>query len=322
MKIIFFKTFLSSLVFHVCRSLPCMTLLDATWILKRDKSPSRKMVLIFIILFICVIFPLFWLLRMSGVDEKCQTFSCLLPGSPGFLPTGNDLGSAFEIPQHVKNQAFFASCVLKVSHQHKGINTKPTASLFMQSNCPSHCISHRMQNWSSTLEEKNLKMPLRVGLLPWTRHWRGTQSDLLRQVCGWNLVSAAAKNKKQHIEIYITDLIFMLNFTIKARFSYFAKHFLKQDTRPVVDSCWWKYKHIVGIKEMSHVSVEKLSAFVQAVPKWVRQNHYPMDPRLWSSSRLKNWLNKPSTMSSNLRNMWTTQNSGMTALCLSQHWLE
>lgn len=33
-----------------------------------------------------------------------------------FSPLGNDLGVAFEIPQHVKNQPFFASCVLKVQH--------------------------------------------------------------------------------------------------------------------------------------------------------------------------------------------------------------
>lgn len=32
-----------------------------------------------------------------------------------FFPSGNDLGVAFEIPQNLKNQAFFASCVLKVS---------------------------------------------------------------------------------------------------------------------------------------------------------------------------------------------------------------
>lgn len=33
-----------------------------------------------------------------------------------FLLLGNDLGVAFDIPQHVKNQPFFASCVLKVQH--------------------------------------------------------------------------------------------------------------------------------------------------------------------------------------------------------------
>lgn len=32
----------------------------------------------------------------------------------GFLLLGNDLGLAFEIPQNLRNQAFFASCVLKV----------------------------------------------------------------------------------------------------------------------------------------------------------------------------------------------------------------
>lgn len=32
-----------------------------------------------------------------------------------FFSSGNDLGVAFEIPQNLKNQAFFASCVLKVS---------------------------------------------------------------------------------------------------------------------------------------------------------------------------------------------------------------
>lgn len=31
-----------------------------------------------------------------------------------FYPSGNDLGVAFDIPQHVKNQPIFAACVLKV----------------------------------------------------------------------------------------------------------------------------------------------------------------------------------------------------------------
>lgn len=31
---------------------------------------------------------------------------------------GNDLGLAFEIPQNLKTQPFFASCVLKVSLKH------------------------------------------------------------------------------------------------------------------------------------------------------------------------------------------------------------
>lgn len=32
-----------------------------------------------------------------------------------FPPPGNDLGLAFEVPQSLTNQPFFASCVLKVS---------------------------------------------------------------------------------------------------------------------------------------------------------------------------------------------------------------
>lgn len=34
-----------------------------------------------------------------------------------FLFLGNDLGVAFEIPQPVQSQPFFASCVLKVPHK-------------------------------------------------------------------------------------------------------------------------------------------------------------------------------------------------------------
>lgn len=47
-------------------------------------------------------------------------------------------------------------------------------------------LSDRMQNWSSTLEVKTLKMLLRVGLLPWTRHQRVTWSSLHIQVCGFS----------------------------------------------------------------------------------------------------------------------------------------
>jgi len=51
---------------------------------------------------------------------------------------------------------------------------------------------------------------------------------------------------------------------------------------------------------------------VQAVLKWVRQKHHPTHPKPWSWSRRKNWQNKPSTMSSSVRNMWITPNSGRT----------
>lgn len=67
---------------------------------------------------------------MSGVDGKCQSYSCFLPVSLCFLLPGNDLGLAFEIPQHVKNQPFFASCVLKVSHQYLKVENKPTGATF------------------------------------------------------------------------------------------------------------------------------------------------------------------------------------------------
>lgn len=43
-------------------------------------------------------------------QDSFHSFLCFFP------PLGNDLGVAFEIPQHVKNQPFFASCVLKVQH--------------------------------------------------------------------------------------------------------------------------------------------------------------------------------------------------------------
>ncbi|KAA8583137.1 hypothetical protein FQN60_015683 [Etheostoma spectabile] len=45
-----------------------------------------------------------------------DTVGCYLDldkGQISFSKNGNDLGVAFEIPQHVKNQPFFASCVLK-----------------------------------------------------------------------------------------------------------------------------------------------------------------------------------------------------------------
>lgn len=98
---------------------------------------------------------------------------------------GNDLGVAFDIPQNLKNQPFFASCVLKVWHQYK-IEKKPIAIMFIPYNCPNACICNRMQSWSSTLEEKTLNTPLRVGLLPSTRHQMIILSSLLRQVRGCN----------------------------------------------------------------------------------------------------------------------------------------
>lgn len=45
--------------------------------------------------------------------------------------------------------------------------------------------------------------------------------------------------------------------------------------------------------------------------KWTRWRQHLTDPKRWSSSPPKNWLNKPSTMSHSLRNMWITPNSGM-----------
>ena len=37
-----------------------------------------------------------------------------VPNTSNLISQGNDLGLAFEIPQNLRNQAFFASCVLKV----------------------------------------------------------------------------------------------------------------------------------------------------------------------------------------------------------------
>ena len=44
--------------------------------------------------------------------------------------SGNDLGVAFEIPQQLKSQPFFASCVLKVSHQSNAGLKKLTGASF------------------------------------------------------------------------------------------------------------------------------------------------------------------------------------------------
>lgn len=153
-------------------------------------------------------FCLWWLLWMSGVDGKYQSYSCLLSVSLRFLLTGNDLGLAFEIPQHMKNQPFFASCVLKVSYNiNIKVENKPTGATFTPYNFPSPYLCNRMQSWSSTLGEKTLNMHLRVGLLPWTRRRRVTQSNLLRQVCGCNLVSGAARKcterRRKHSNVIV-----------------------------------------------------------------------------------------------------------------------
>lgn len=50
-------------------------------------------------------------------EGKCTIYQDYLPPCLSIVPSGNDLGVAFDIPQHVKNQPFFASCVLKVEHQ-------------------------------------------------------------------------------------------------------------------------------------------------------------------------------------------------------------
>lgn len=63
------------------------------------------------------------------------------------------------------------------------------------------------------------------------------------------------------------------------------------------------------------------SVIVQAVPTWVRWKHPQIHPKPWSLSRLKNWLNKPSTMSRSLRNMWIIPNSGMTPWRWYRHWV-
>lgn len=49
--------------------------------------------------------PIKYLIR---VKKMVQIFEL------AFFPLGKDLGLAFEIPPHLKNQALFASCVLKV----------------------------------------------------------------------------------------------------------------------------------------------------------------------------------------------------------------
>lgn len=99
-----------------------------------------------------------------------------------FCLPGNDLGLAFEIPQHVKNQPFFAACVLKVWLQYKSRKRISRCHIY-GTWLPYLC--NRMQSWSSTLGERTLNMHQRVGSSLWTRHQRSTQSDLPRPVSGW-----------------------------------------------------------------------------------------------------------------------------------------
>lgn len=80
----------------LCRSSRCTTRLDATWTWTRARSPSLKTVLL----------GSKW--QMIVFKDQWHLHKC-------FSPPGNNLGVAFDIPQHLKNQAFFASCVLKVS---------------------------------------------------------------------------------------------------------------------------------------------------------------------------------------------------------------
>lgn len=51
-------------------------------------------------------------------------FQLLYPASPP--PKGKDLGLAFEIPAHLKNQALFPACVLKVRTQPEESHCAPS----------------------------------------------------------------------------------------------------------------------------------------------------------------------------------------------------
>lgn len=107
-----------------------------------------------------------------------------------FYIPGNDLGVAFDIPQHVKNQPIFAACVLKVQHHcWRSQTNRRQFHMFITNICSFCYVSNRMQSWSSILAGKTLKMPRRAGLLPWIRRQRLTWSSPLRQVPGCNFVS-------------------------------------------------------------------------------------------------------------------------------------
>lgn len=79
-------------------------------------------VIIVVMFFVCLFcFMQLWM--------SCESLMFLV--SLCFRP-GNDLGLAFEIPQHVKNQPFFASCVLKVPHQYKGRKQTNSGNIYKE----------------------------------------------------------------------------------------------------------------------------------------------------------------------------------------------
>ncbi|KAK5903675.1 hypothetical protein CgunFtcFv8_007433 [Champsocephalus gunnari] len=83
------------------------------------------------------------------------------------IKTGNDLGVAFEIPQQLKSQPFFASCVLK------------NAELKFNSG------------------GEDFKMPPRVGLLPWTRRHAVKSTQFVQAVTKNLLVIGGVPAKDQ-----------------------------------------------------------------------------------------------------------------------------
>lgn len=164
------KPFLIFVILLLCRSSPCMTLLDATWILTRATSPSQKMVpsdflillaenqttklvmfLPFFFLSVCQVMTWVWLLRSLNTWRI----------SPSLPPV------SWRYDFSIK------------------VEGKSTDATFMAHNYPSPYLRNRMQSWSSTLEEKTLNMHQRVGSSLWTRHQRSTQSNLPWPVRCW-----------------------------------------------------------------------------------------------------------------------------------------
>lgn len=63
--------------------------------------------------FILFIWNFIWMFSPLGREgEKCTLLQGLTEPT---LLSGKDLGLAFEIPPHIRNQALFAACVLKVT---------------------------------------------------------------------------------------------------------------------------------------------------------------------------------------------------------------
>lgn len=171
--------YLNFLFFFSCRSLPCMTLLDATSIWRKTKFLTLKM----------VSSKSFYLLFIEGYEHNCIWWKILnmLSSTVTFFLlwfffffwcfSRQWLGFGFWNPSKPEKSGVL--CFLRS----QGIvtsNTDEITNIHLQ--FIYHLVCPRMQNWSLILEEKTLNIRPKMGLLLWTRRQTVTRSNPLTQV--------------------------------------------------------------------------------------------------------------------------------------------